>query len=171
MIRAPQRWSVLQALGLLLLLLLSSGCKPVESVALTPVNCMLVKVEGSDGRALFPIAQMVSEKRQYKSDLTHPGMRRYFVAIEGVTVGEISLGIGLGALGANLVSWVFDDEYTELVDAEFKLFIEEFERHGHELTSCEEAGYQGPVRIVPVDNITSEVESDRTDGGGAADSS
>ncbi|MGY6554168.1 MAG: hypothetical protein ACXIUM_06560 [Wenzhouxiangella sp.] len=132
---------------------------------------MLINTDGTNGQELFPISQTFSESRQYKADLTHPGSRRYFITVDGATVGELSLGIGLGALGADLVSWVFDKAFVDLVNSEFKLFVKEFERLGYEIIRCDEVGYQGPIRIVPADNITSEVESDRTDAGGAADSS
>lgn len=169
--RVPQKWSVLKVFGMLALLLLSSGCNQVESIALQSSACILVNAYGEDGRDLFPIAEALSQQRQYKSNLTHPGNPRYFVVLEGSTVGEISLKIGVGAFGARLAVWLFEDEYSELVNSEFKRFITEFERHGYELTPCEEVGYQGPARIVPLDNITSEVEPDRSDGDGAANSS
>lgn len=169
MARVQRKWSVLKVFGMLVLLLLSSGCDQVESIALKSSACILVNAYGEDGRDLFPIAEALSQERQYESNLTHPGNPRYFVVLEGSAVGEISLTIGVGAFGARLAVWLFDDEFSELVNSEFKLFMKEFERHGYELTPCEEVGYQGPARIVPIDNITSEVESNRSDDDGTAD--
>jgi len=162
---------LLKVSGLLVLSLFLLGCDSVESEALSSSDCILINAFEGEGHDLLPLAQVFAEERQYESILFHPGNPRYLIKVDGAVVGEISLKIGVGAFGARLAVWIFDDDVYELVDAEFRMFTDMFERHGYEPTACEDVGYRGPVRIVPVENITSEEESDRTDGGGATDSS